>query len=53
MVEVVDNKNRQMAILYEMHAGAEVIEELTAKGIAGHIGINKMVEWIARQILLA
>ena len=33
--------------MYEMHAGAEVMEELTAKGIGGHIGINKTVEHIS------
>ena len=47
MVEVVEDKNRQKAIMYKMHASAQVIEELTAKGIAGHIGINKTVEQIS------
>ena len=32
--------------MYKMHSGALVMEELTAKGIAGHIGINKAVEQI-------
>ena len=32
--------------MYKMHAGAQVMDELTAKGIAGHIGINKTLEWI-------
>ena len=43
MVEVVEDKKRQMAIMYEMHAGLEVTQELTAKGIGGHIDINKTV----------
>ena len=47
MVEVVEDKNRQMAIMYEIHAGSEVTQELTAKGIGGHIGINKTVERIS------
>ena len=47
MVEVVDDRNRQMAIMYEMHAGADITDELTAKGLPGHIGINKTVECIA------
>ena len=47
MVEVVDDRNRQMAIMYEMHAGADIMHELTAKGLSGHIGINKTVEHIA------
>ena len=47
MVEVVEDKNRQMAIMYEMHAGSEVTQELRAKGIGGHIGINKTVERIS------
>ena len=32
MVEVVEDRNRQMAIMYEMHAGADIMDELTAKG---------------------
>ena len=47
MVEVVEDKNRQKALMYKMHASAEVMEELTAKGIGGHIGINKTVEYIS------
>ena len=47
MVEVVDDRNRQMAIMYEMHASADTMEELTTKGLSGHIGINKTVEHIA------
>ena len=47
MVEVVEDRNRQMAIMYEMHAGADIMDELTAKGLSGHIGINKTVERIA------
>ena len=47
MVEVVEDKNRQMAIMYEMHEGCETSDEMTAKGIGGHIGINKTVERIA------
>ena len=47
MVEVVGNRNRQMAIMYEMHAGPQITDELTAKGLSGHIRINKTVEHIA------
>ena len=47
MVEVVDNRNRQMAIMYEMHASVDITDELTAKGLSGHIGINITVEHIA------
>ena len=47
MVEVVEDRNRQMVIMYEMHAGADIMDELTAKGLSGHIGINKTVECIA------
>ena len=47
MVEVVDDRNRQMAIMYEMRAGADITDELTAKGLSGHVGINKTVECIA------
>ena len=47
MVEVVDDRNRQMAIMYEMHAGADITDKLTAKGLSWHIGINKTVECIA------
>ena len=36
--------------MYEIHSGTLVMEELTAKGIAGHIGINKRVEQIASRI---
>ena len=36
-----------MAIMYEMHAGADIMDELTAKRLSGHIGINKTVEHIA------
>ena len=43
LVEVVEDQNRQKALMYKMHSGALVMEELTAKGIAGHIGINKTV----------
>ena len=44
---MVEDKNRQMTIMYEMHAGCDVTEEITVKGIGGHIGINKTVERIA------
>ena len=44
MVEVVEDKNRQKAVMYEMHAGTQVMKELTAKGIKGHVEINKTVE---------
>ena len=47
MVEVAENKNRQMAIMYEMHTGCEKSDEMTAKGIGGHNGINKTVERIS------
>ena len=47
MVEVVEDKNRKMAIMYEMHTGCEKSDEMTAKGIGGHIGINKTVERIS------
>ena len=47
MVEVVDDRNRQMPVMYEMHAGQQITDELTAKGLSGHIGINKTVECIA------
>ena len=46
MVEVVED-NRQMAIMYEMHTGCEKSDEMTAKGIGGHIGIKKTVERIS------
>ena len=32
MVEVVEDKKRQMAIMYEMPAGSEVTQELSSKG---------------------
>ena len=47
MVEVVEDKNRKIAIMYEMHAGCEKSDEMTAKGIGGHVGINKTVERIS------
>ena len=47
MVEVVDDRNREMAIMYEMHTGQQITDDLTAKGLSGHIGINKTVEHIA------
>ena len=47
MVKVVEDRNRQMAIMYEVHTGADIMDELTAKGLSGHIGINKTVECIA------
>ena len=47
MVEVVDDRNRQMAIMYEMHTGQQITDDLTAKGLFDHIGINKTVEHIA------
>ena len=47
MVEVVDDRNRQMAIMYEMHTDQQITDNLTTKGLSGHIGINKTVEHIA------
>ena len=43
---MIEDKNMQKTLMYEMHPGAQVMEELTAKDITGHIGINKTVEQI-------
>ena len=46
-MEIVTDKNRQRALLYENHAGSPDVDSITEQNTGGHIGVNKTSEKIS------
>ena len=46
-MEIVTDKNRQRALLYENHAGSPNVDSMTGQNTGGHIGVNKTAEKIS------
>ena len=40
-VEIVCDKNKQRALLYENHVGSTEVDTMTGQNMGGHIGVNK------------
>ena len=47
-VEIVCDRNKQQALLYDSHAGSTEVDTMTGQNMEGHIGVDKTAEISSR-----